>query len=240
MSVVLIKEQIKVLVELQVIDTQIYNLKKRLASIPLELDAKARELESKKASLNIIEENIKNVLVKKKDRELELSAKEGAMNKFQSQLSLIKTNKEYTAMLSEIGGAKADKSLLEDEILKIMMELDVLKAETEKEKNNLSNEEKKTNEQKAKLLEEQKIITQDIEALTGKRNQIAPKINHKILNTYEKILKNKDGLALVKVTDNTCQGCFMNTSHQVVNEIRMYEHIVICGSCARILYEEWV
>lgn len=238
MAAVSIKEQTEHLIHLQAVDTQIHNLNKRLGVIPVELENKNKEFEAKKANLNALEEKSKVLLVGKKDKELELATKEGNIKKLESQLFQIKTNKEYTAMLKEIGGAKTDKSLIEDKILGIFDELDTLSAEIIKEKNHLSEEEKKLNKYKADLEAERKIIEQEISALDNKRIQVVPKVDRRILSTYERILKSRDGLALVKVANNSCQGCFMNVTHQTVNEIRMYERLVTCGACARILYEE--
>ena len=238
MATVSIKEQTGYLIELQTIDTQIHNVNKRLFAIPIELENKNREFEVKKSGLKTLEEKNKELLLKKKDEELELAAKEGAITKLQSQLFLIKTNKEYTAMLKEIDGAKADKSLIEDQILGILEDLDNIVAEINKEKNSLTEEEKKLNKDKAGLEIERKTIEQEIVVFNHKRSQIAPKIDRRILAAYERILENKDGLALVKVVNNACQGCFMNVTHQTVNEIRMYDKLVTCQACARILYEE--
>ena len=55
---------------------------------------------------------------------------------------------------------------------------------------------------------------------------------------HERILKNKDGLAVVPVTDGSCQGCFGMMPAQVINEIRMKDKIVMCENCARMLYIE--
>ena len=46
------------------------------------------------------------------------------------------------------------------------------------------------------------------------------------------------GLALVAVKDSSCQGCFIGVTPQVINEIKMQDKIVICESCARMLYIE--
>jgi hypothetical protein len=238
MEKVSIKEQTKLLVELQNIDAQIYNFKKRLDEIPLEIENKNKEFEEKKKNLNLLEEKNKELIVKRKEKELELAGKEENVKKLQTQLYQIKTNKEYAAMLKEIEGLKADNSHIEDEILNIMMELDELKVNIDKEKENLLQEEKKTNIEKQKLEEEKKFIEQQLSTFNHKRNQLTSQIEPEILNIYERILDNKNGLAMVKVLEGACQGCFMKVPPQVINEIRMYEKIVTCEMCSRILYEE--
>ncbi|PIQ89848.1 MAG: hypothetical protein COV72_00700 [Candidatus Omnitrophica bacterium CG11_big_fil_rev_8_21_14_0_20_42_13] len=238
MAEISIKEQLSYLVELQEIDLQIYNQKNRFDDIPLQIDKKTKEFESRKSSLKALDDKKNQLLVQKKDAELELASKEENITKLQNQLFQIKTNKEYTAMLKEIEGGKADKSHIEDKILTVMLQLDGFIVEVQKEKENLAQEEKKLAAENAKLKDEQKVIEEALLSLNNKRGQISVKVDAKILKIYDRILKNKEGLALVKVENFACQGCFMNVPPQVVNEIRMHERIVTCEMCSRILYEE--
>ncbi|MDP1853954.1 MAG: C4-type zinc ribbon domain-containing protein [Candidatus Omnitrophota bacterium] len=238
MAVISIREQIANLIELQAIDAKIYALNKKMQAIPVELEKKNKEFEAKKSGLNALEEKNKVFLVKKKDRELELAVKEEGIKKLQSQLFAIKTNKEYTALLKEIEGGKADKSLIEDQILGIFDELDSVSAEVNKEKDDLAREKKNLDKDKSEFDSALKTMEQELVIFNAKRSQVVPKIDRHALSTYERILKNKDGLAVVKVVDNSCHGCFMNVTHQTVNEIRMLDRLVTCEACSRILYEE--
>ena len=45
---------------------------------------------------------------------------EADINKLQLQMNQVKTNKEFGAIKLEIGGKEANKSVIEDEILKMM------------------------------------------------------------------------------------------------------------------------
>jgi len=57
-----------------------------------------------------------------------------------------------------------------------------------------------------------------------------------MLLEYERILNSRDGLAIVTVKGNSCGGCNMLVPPQVINLIKMYEHIITCEMCNRILY----
>ena len=233
-----IKEQIKSLVQLQAIDTQIYNLEKEKEGIPVKIIEQEKIFQEKEAYFNSLEEKIRALAAKRKERELDLATKEEEVKKFTNQLGSLKTNKEYQAMLTQISSLKSDNSLIEEEILKVMDEQDSSKSEQDKEKVHLAEEEKKFHEEKNKNEQRMKEVDYSINELTAKRNQISPSLDKRILAHYERILKGRDGLALVKVENNACQGCFMNVTHQVINEIKMFEKIVTCGVCARMLYIE--
>jgi uncharacterized protein len=217
-EIVSIKEQIRFLAQMQVIDGKIHGLRR----------------ENEQA----LEEENKNLAKRRKEKEIDLGSKEENIKKLNSQLPSLKTNKEYHAMLSEITSFKTDISVLEEDILKIMDEQDALKGKLAKEKAYLAGEDKKFQEEKKKIDEHVKEIECAISDLTAKRNQITPSIDKRIYAIYERILKGKDGLALVAVKDYSCQGCYIGVTSQVVNEIKMYDKIVTCESCARILYLE--
>ena len=70
----------------------------------------------------------------------------------------------------------------------------------------------------------------------SQRARITPEVRPDYLGRYERVLKNKDGLGIVKVIDHTCGGCFMHLTEQVLNELKKYEQIITCDMCARILY----
>ncbi len=185
-----------------------------------------------------MEEKDKALVLKRKEKEIDLASKEENIRKLNGQLSSLKTNKEYQAMLSQIASLKTDNSVLEEDILKIMDEQDVLKKDIAKEKSYLSEEERKFQEEKKKVDERLKEMEFRISDLTAKRGRITPSIDKRAFTQYERILKGKNGLALVRVKDDACQGCFIAVTPQVVNEIKMQDKIITCESCARILYLE--
>lgn len=233
-----LKDQIKKLVDLQKIDSDIYLLNKDLEEKPQLVEELKAEYESKKARLHELEEKEKEIQVKRKDDELELQAKEDDITKANAQLSEIKTNKEYTAKISEIENIKADKSQIEEKILISYDEMEGLTAEIDDEKKVLAEEEKKYLDKKKEVDNEVLQIKDRIKVLEGQRNQIVPNIDKDQVSLYEKILKHKEGQAIVPVQGSTCGGCYMNVTPQQINAIKMHEELVQCEMCNRILYIE--
>lgn len=233
-----LKAQLKTLVELQDIDAQIYALEDEKASKPKEADALQAALEEKKQSLAILEGKSLDLQKQRKDNELELATKEQEIKKLQTQLYQLKTNKEYQAMLQQIEEVKVGSSLIEDKILELFEQADKLKNEIEQEKQRLKEEERLTLEAKRKIEERIKEIDERLAQLAAQRNRVIPGIDKNIFSQYERILQSRDGLAIVKVRDNACAGCNMFVPPQVINLIRMYERIITCEVCNRILYIE--
>ncbi len=231
-----LKEQLGTLIQLQDVDRQIYLLKEEKESKPKEIEELKLAFESKKQGLADLEKSLLDAQKQRKDKELELATKEEGIKKLQSQLFQLKTNKEYHAMLAQIQDSKADNSVIEDKILELFESADKVKGEVEAERQRLVGEEKIFNEDKKKVDEKVKEIESKLAQLEAQRNQVLPKIDKKILGQYERILSNRDGLAIVSVKENTCKGCNMHVPPQVINLIRMYERIITCEVCNRILY----
>ncbi|MDP2910942.1 MAG: C4-type zinc ribbon domain-containing protein [Candidatus Omnitrophota bacterium] len=233
-----IKDQILLLIDLQALDTQIYVLNKEKAAMPGQLKAMDDMIEAKKTGIKQAEENLKNVQLKLKEKEGSLQQKEEQIKKLQGQLSQLKTNKEYSTMLSEIDGIKADDSLIEEDIIKFMDEVDAARKKIAEEKELFKTEDARTQKEKEVINAKAADIEIRLSGFNEKRNVITPNIEKQVMSRYDRILKNKDGLAIVHIEGNSCGGCHMNLPSQVVSDAKMRESIIICGNCLRILYIE--
>lgn len=236
MSVPDLKGQIAALVKLQELDSRIYALNNEKAGKPLEVKAVEEAFEAKKQNLANLEKESLELQKQRKEKELELAANAEAVKKLQGQLYSLKTNKEFQAMLQQIADTKADGSLIEEKILVSFEDSDKLKVKVEEEKNRLKEEEKKFLEQKKAVESREKEIDDILKQLQAQREQAVQGVDAKILSEYERILSSRDGLAIVGVINNSCGGCHMSLPPQVINSIKMYEHIVTCEVCNRIFY----
>lgn len=232
-----VQEQVKVLVELQKIDGEMFRLKQELSGHPV-LQKKAEdEFEKKKVRLKAAEDELKARQVKQKERELDLASREEKIKKLQTQLYALKSNKEYQAMELEIKGAKADNSVVEEEILRLFDAVEEARAAVAREKEALAAEEKSHKETLAVLKKNSDALNAQVSALDERRKVFTPNVDPKLLTQYEKILKGRDGLAIAPVLEQSCGGCHIGLPAQFVNEIQMQpDKIMYCEDCGRILY----
>jgi hypothetical protein len=224
------------LVSLQKVDSEIYSLKNELAAKPLALEAIQKAFEDKKKNLAYLQQKLLDLQKSRKERELELGTNEESIKKLQGQLYSLKTNKEFQVMLKQIQDAKADSSVIEEKILVLFDETDKLNKEVENENLKLQQEEKLSSEEKNKVDLRVKEINDRLSVLNSQRKQAVEAVTAKMLSQYERILQSRDGLAIVSVKDNSCGGCHMLVPPQVINSIKMYEQIITCEVCNRILY----
>jgi predicted nucleic acid-binding Zn-ribbon protein len=236
MEKISLEEQIKHLIELQGLDTQVFRLRSELEAIPKEVARLEDNFKANTATMRTLEDSVKTLQVKRKERELDLEGREANIKKMQTQLYQLKTNKEYTTMQQEIERSKADKSLVEDDIIKLLDEIDATNKKVATEKESLKSEEAKLNQEKSRLSGEAKEKEARLEALSQTRKAQAGEVDKTMLAKYERILKSKNGLAMAAVKGDACQGCYRVMPPQVINEIRMKQEIIFCGNCARMLY----
>jgi len=231
-----LKDQIRKLVELQVMDEEIFRFKRELREKPAQLEALKIEFGAKKVRLNDLEDKLKAIQVVQKELELDLKVKEEGIARADASLGLLKTNKEYQARLLEIENMKADKSIVEEKILLGYDEVDAARKALEAEKAAVAQYEKEFNAKKKQVDDDVAVIGDRLKVKESQRSRITPEVRPDYLSRYERVLKNKDGLGIVKVVNHSCGGCFMHLTEQVLNELKKYEQIITCDMCARILY----
>jgi predicted nucleic acid-binding Zn-ribbon protein len=231
-----LKVQIGALVKLQELDSEIYALENEKAAKPQEIKAIDAAFELKKAGLAELEKKSLEVQKNRKEKELELASNAEAVKKLSGQLFSLKTNKEFQTMQQQIADTKADGSVIEEKILLSFEESDKIKVQIDAENLKLKNEEKVFQEQKKAVELRVKEIADRLSQLDAQRKQVSPGIDPKMLQEYERILHSRGGLAIVTVKDNSCGGCHMLVPPQVINLIKMYEKVITCEVCNRILY----
>ena len=238
MTQISVKDQIKKLVDLQKIDAEIYTVNISLTEKPVLIEELKEKFEATKAHLNHLEENFKSIQLKRKELELEMKAKEDDIAKANSQLTQLKTNKEYQTKLNEIASIKADKSIIEEKILLSYDETDTIQAQIGKEKVSVGADEKKYLVRKKEIEDEIKLMEDRIKVLESQRKQLLPGVDRTLLTRYEKILAHKDGLGIAPINDSSCGGCHMNVPPQTINAIKMHDQLIECEICQRIMYLE--
>ena len=232
------KLQLQQLVHLQKIDDQIFEHKKTLADIPIQLDSARAELEEKKNILKVVTEEIENLQKQRKDLELEVQGENDHMAKAKTKLPAVKTNKEYTAILVEVDAIKEKVSKIEDMELEIMEALEIKAKEIPEVEKKCKEEDAYFNEYRLKKETEEKRFKQELEELVEKRKNISAQLETVILKRYEKILNSREGKAVVGLRENICQGCFQQVLPQMVIEVKVAEKIHQCEGCIRFLFWE--
>jgi uncharacterized protein len=97
-----IEEKLKLLYDLQMVDTEINKIKTLRGELPLEVQDLEDEIAGLETRINNLQEEIKeqekNVAAKKND----ISESEGLIKKYESQQMNVRNNREYDSLSKEI------------------------------------------------------------------------------------------------------------------------------------------
>lgn len=228
--------ELEPLKHLQGIDGELFKLKRRQQQMPHELEQVEARRVAQQARVKAADERLKALQVSQKEKEMELQSREERIKKLKTQLFQLKTNKDYTLMQQEIDALKADNSLLEEEIIRLLDAVDLAAKERQGEQEHLAHEEQEVARERQRLEGELEVMSRRMAQLADDRQAVLPGVPPQTLATYERVLALREGLALVPIVVDACGGCDRRLTPQVINQVYLRESLMTCEHCNRILY----
>jgi hypothetical protein len=223
--------------ELQGLDTRIAGLERKLEAIPARLQGIQDDLQRAKTAFEQVrgkaDQVRKDVRLKEKDVDVQRSHRA----KLEAKLYEVKTNKEYSAVLTEIETCKTEKGRIEEEILALMELGERLGPEVTEAEARLRRQAKEAEAQEQAATEEQRALEADLQVARAERESLARDVPRDLLAQYDRLLKGRAGLAVALVGQSRlCSGCRVTITPQRFQEVRQSSQILTCESCGRILY----
>lgn len=230
------KEQIETLVQLQQIDNESRKIRSKLDLLPQkvqELDSRLREIENeiteKTSSFSELQKEYRS-------REAESKVNQAQIKKSNEKLPLVKTNKEYHAILKEIEDLQKKISTIEDLMIASLDRMETegrliseqkveagrLTIEIQSEKEQLEKESVEDEARLRSLMEQWEVVTRNVP--------------EKLLARFNQVRKQSPGMAIAVVKDAVCQGCHMNIPPQLYNELQRGNTLKFCPWCHRMIY----
>jgi uncharacterized protein len=223
--------------ELQVLDSRVAGLERKLEAIPTRIHGIRDGLQQAKASIDAIRAKLDGARKDIRTKEKELEYQAAQRKKLEAKLYEVKTNKEYSAVLAEIESAKVEKDRIEEEILALMELQERLGREVVEADARLRPHEAEAKVQEAAATEELRALEVDVEAARSERESVVRDVPRDLLVQYARLLKGRAGLAVALVGSNgICSGCRVTLTPQRFNEVRQSSQILVCENCGRFLY----
>jgi hypothetical protein len=231
------KEQIKVLVKIQHLDTESVRIKSTLNDV-------SKKLENLDSSLKEIEQTIKDqesVLneLKKQYRDYESDVKMNLVKnkKSQEKLRSVKTNKEYQSLLKEIEDVNSKNSSIEDKMIECLDRMDEAEEIISKKKDEYLLFSDRIKSEKENIEREAGINKKKLDEINMDRKNVSGLIDSQLFEKYLVIKEQQQGgLAVVPVKNAVCYGCNVNLPPQLYNELFRYNSLKFCPNCHRIIY----
>lgn len=231
-------DQLQSIIELQKIDSEIDKLESQKALEPAKLHALESELSKYKAKSDSKTKAIEDLQKQKRDLDKKLLIQQEKVSKYKTQRASVKTNKEYTALELEISELEILNSEIEEEIIKLMLDIDNANEELELAQKELKAQEVVFQKKKQEILTKIKSLNKQIAEWNKNRNGFTSNINPSLMNKYDDWRKKRGGSLVAVIKGQTCEGCHLTLPLQLINEVRKKKDFHICNSCGRILY--WI
>jgi uncharacterized protein len=225
------------LYQVQKIDTALDQANTRLAEINRIIEADksvqtaqdlvtsaTKSVQSARRALTNIEDTVKAVHIKIQTSEASLYG------------GKIRNPKELQDLQNEIAALKRRHTSLEDDQLEAMLAYEEAEDVLEEANKRLVAVKADFASQQASLLGEQSQLFKTVERLQAERNATAQSILPDNIQIYERLRKQKRGLAVVLVEDGSCSGCGSSVRPAEIQTARSPAQMLPCSSCGRILY----
>jgi len=224
------------LLKLQQIDSKIFEIKKVRGALPEEV----QDLEDEIIGYNTRLDNFKND-IDNKNNDIEnlknkVSEAKKLIKKYKDQQMNVRNNREYDAISKEIELQDLDSKLFVKKSGENEVKIEDIKEDVKSTKKVIKERTQVLKSKKADLdilSDESKEEEKKLDSLKTKASK---KIEASLLLSYEKLInKQRNGLAVVKVSRSACGGCFNIVPPQRQAEIKEKKKIILCEYCGRIL-----
>ena len=228
-------EKLKTLAKMQLLDDKVGRCRVLKQELPKQLNELIDAVDV--ATVRMLEIETERAEISKKQRafEADIKVQQDQSRKYGTQLSDIKTNKEYKALNSEIAFLNTKISEIESQLLELM-DLDTeVKTRLDAAKADLEAAEQRKREKEGDLRQQIEALDGEIETLRNKRNDMARTLPESLIRQYGNLIKHKENLAVVKPINGGCGGCGIIIRPQIKIEMQLQKKIILCENCGRIL-----
>ena len=229
------------LVNLQAIETELRKTQQRLQQAQQIILRQEMQIQRLQEAFGAKKEETKLTRIQHDKLELELKTREESIAKLRVALNNARTNKDYSAVLTQINTRKADKSKLEDQILTLLAQIDSDQAAQKEIEDNIEKERVKLAEIRQVSQAKHQEIQVEVDKLLEQRKEAATQVPPKERSLFERLAERYDGEVLAEISklngprgDHTCGGCYMGVTLESVNALMSHDEVLTCPNCGRI------
>lgn len=225
------------LLNLQKIDLRIRDLRHRLALLPGEMENLMRKRSALEAADAAAAAAVRKLEADIRRGETEVERLNADSQRLQQQSVMVKTNAEYTAMLSTIAHNRERVGELEEQILELMDRLDAEKCTCARTVSDNAAEIKNLKTEFAELLAFADEVKAELARLTEQRKSSGFGIDPAVASRYNTLLNGKKGgTPVVPVENGICGNCHLKLTPQTLIQIRQ-GGVGSCDNCQHLVYD---
>lgn len=231
--------EFKTLLLLHSRDRREKSLAKELANLPGILNGLERKIAVEKESIAIATQELKGMETLNNSLETEIASIGEQVARQKNKQLEVKKNEEYQALENEIASLLTTQSEKEDEQIAVLLQIDDARETARIAEEKISLRVVDLEKQRSELLEREKELKQDIQAIAVEISASRSEVETPMLEVYDrtkKILTTPPYVAPIQ--DQKCSGCNLRVSNDVISSVLVEQKITQCDQCGRIVYVE--
>lgn len=144
--------------------------------------------------------------------------------------------KELQDLQKDVASLKRHLQTLEERQLEAMVNAEGTETELQSTKEKLESVKSNLNDQNRDLTQESEILKKDYERLQSERGAVMSDITKQAISAYDLLRKQKRGIAVTALNDNSCASCGTTLTPSLQQNARSASQLFNCPTCGRILY----
>ena len=229
--------EVEKLWELQTLYSALQEREKQMSVKPESFAAIDREYQAANEEMSRLQQQL-DVLGKERRRvDGELSDQQELLKKYQGQLMQVKNQQQYAAAWKEIDATRKHVKELEESVLKNMTEADGLQSQLDERKGGHDDLQARYDKAHGEWQASLGDLRKEADDLRKRAEALEAGISPRLRNEFQKIFKQRQGVAVARVATNTCSMCRTHVRAMVAQQLKRGE-LVHCEGCHRILYME--
>ncbi len=230
------REKLKALEELQKVDLKIRDLEAEAEKHPARLKQIETERGQAKNALDATRGKLADNERARRQNEQLLGLEREKVKKWESRLNELKTPREYAALARELDIAKKTNLTAEEELKRLIGEYDDLRKLVGTGEAGLSEKEAVVTREGQEIQSSLDAVQTQMQELQAERARLIEQCDKSLVSKYERIRKQRGGVAVVPVVSGTCKGCQRNIPPQMANNLLTSSEILSCPNCHRFIY----
>ena len=229
------KKKLELLEELQEVDQLIDSLKVSQEALHGELNEIVKSVDDAGEELSDLKARLARLEQEKSELEALHAAELENIQRSETNMKEIKTNKEFQAVGREITAARKQVADIEEQVLQKITQIEEVSTEVAAKSalfDELSgNSASRSKEKQAEISK----IQEDLDADVARREELTKVMPASLVKRFSALRDQRRGQALAIARDGYCMGCNMHLPPQLYNNLFKYEELLTCPHCQRIL-----
>lgn len=229
------RDQLKLLEELQRHDARLQELESVMKSLPEKLRAAENALAELEKLLARERDELLDTEAFRKSQEDDQRDAEQLLTRAKSKLSQVKNLREANAVQREVETTRRQMDSRQEDVQKLADALAQQRGKIDEHEARLAAERKSVEDQRGLVDQKLREIQSQQAEIRVAREATAKLVKPDVLRKYGTI-RMRRGMAVVAVKDGTCRGCNMNIPPQLYNVLQRGSSLELCPNCNRIIY----